>query len=181
MDVLARLGEDLVDVAGRMADLQSAVPERVEHVVGDGFDEGLDGRRLRLAGEQEHHVHVAQRTEFAAAVAAEGDEGERRRWLAECLGVEREGKVEECGQQGVHRRRPGPGDFQAGGPGFVPGPDGGAFGRQVGLAHHQPLGGGRVGGEGQGRGDERWRRGGHEERPVKGKARGGRGDLNPVL
>jgi hypothetical protein len=79
LDFLARLDEHLVDGARRVADLQPAVPERVEDFVGEVFLEGFREGGFRFRGKQEHHVDVAPRAEFAAPVAAERNDRHGRR------------------------------------------------------------------------------------------------------
>ena len=94
LDVLARLHEDLVDGPRGMADLQVAVPEEVEDLVDQMFLQRLHDRRLRLRGEEEHHVDVALRAELMPAVAAERDQADRGGQFAMGAAVRIEGVVE---------------------------------------------------------------------------------------
>ena len=112
-DVAAGFGEDLVERAGGVADLQAEVPERIEDAVGEVFLELRQRLHVGGRGEEEHHVDVAQRAELAAAVAAEGDEADGRGRLAVLLAPTLDGRVEERPEQPVHHRREGLDNFLA--------------------------------------------------------------------
>ena len=92
----------VVDAPDGMAHLEADVPERVENAVDD-----LGEMRQRLAAGhhlavvQEHEIDVAVRIQFGAAVAADGDEGERREFLLRLGGEAALGGVPEIAQQHV--------------------------------------------------------------------------------
>ena len=74
LDVLAGFDEDFLERAGGVADLEAAIPEQVEDFLSEVFLERLGRAGFGLGGEKEHHVDVAPRGQFAAAVTAEGEE-----------------------------------------------------------------------------------------------------------
>ena len=172
-DVARGLGEDLVERAGGVADLELQVPERVEHAVGEML---LELRQvLHVRRVEEHHVHVAQRAELAAAVAAEGDEADGGGRLAVGLAPAVEGGGEERLEESVHAVGEGVGDLVARVAGAVALVDALALGREVGLAGGQTLRGRAFAGEsgleaGGGRGAAGHGRGQHEPRNPLGKS-----------
>ena len=74
--VLVGLRDGILDRARRVAHLEAHVPKRVENFLHDLFDVG---RNLPSIGAmQQHDVHVAGRIELAAAITAQGDQGQRQ-------------------------------------------------------------------------------------------------------
>ena len=67
LDVVARRRDHLLEPARGVPHLQPAVPQRVQHVVHDVL--------VRVAGEEQHQVHVGVPAQLATPVAAEGDDG----------------------------------------------------------------------------------------------------------
>ena len=163
LDLAPRLVERLVDGAGGVADFQAAVPENVEDFVGEVFLQGLRGGGLRLGGEEKHHVDVAQGAEFAATVAAEGDEGDGGGQGADKAGVGLAGVVEQPDEHGIDEGRAVVGGGEPGGALLVPQAERGRFGLEELLAGGQPLGNGHVAGEAEPVGGGGREDGGHRE------------------
>jgi len=69
-EILTREADAIGDRARRMADLEAEIPERVEHV----FDDALAPRRL-LVGKQEEEIDVGTGRQRAAAITADGGDG----------------------------------------------------------------------------------------------------------
>ena len=69
VDVAPGAGEAFVDRSRRLPDRQAQVPQHVEHI----FDDLLAARRC-LVGREKEQIDIRERREFAAPVAADGDQ-----------------------------------------------------------------------------------------------------------
>src|SRR6185437_11059517 len=80
----ARLAQAVLDPPRRLADLEAEIPQHVEHVLDD-----LLGVRRQLVRQQEEQVDIRARRQLAAAVAADGDDGEAlaRRRVGQGIGM----------------------------------------------------------------------------------------------
>ena len=96
LHVFAGGGPDLAQRAHGVADLQPAIPERVEHRVRD--------RPLRLAIAEQHQVHIGVAALLAAAGAAQRDDGHARG--RQRLGEGAQALVQRVAQL-VAKRQPG--------------------------------------------------------------------------
>ena len=174
-DVAGGLGENLVEGAGGMADLQAQVPERIQDAVGKVFLEPGQPGGLGRGGVEEHHVDVAQRIQLAAAVAAQRDQADGRGRFAVLAAPRLHGVIEQGQQQPVHLPRDGGDDLPARIAPAVHFLDPRALHLQVDLARRQPLGrraGAREGGRERegGRGGNGHGRGLHQQRNSLGES-----------
>jgi hypothetical protein len=145
LDVAGGFGEHLVERACGMADLELQIPERVENGVGEVLLEFPE--ILHIGRVEEHHVHIAQRAEFAPTVAPEGDQAGGGGRLAVGLAPAGERGGKQRLQQAVNAASEGLRDLVAGFPRAMALVDAFALGGEVGLAGGQPLGGRAVTGE----------------------------------
>jgi hypothetical protein len=76
LHVLVRFGDAIFGAANDMAHLQPAIPQHIKKPLGQGLQGGLGFTAGDLVDfVQKQNINVAEGVEFAAAIAAEGNEG----------------------------------------------------------------------------------------------------------
>ena len=83
-----------------MANLETDVPQEIEHLLHHLLD--VWGNFLPAVGVKKHHIDVAARIEFAAAVAAQRQERERGRGSTCFESGKRIGGGKDMAQQHIH-------------------------------------------------------------------------------
>ena len=125
------------DGAGGVADFEAHVPQHVEDDL-DDFAEPRVGplRRVRV---EKHDVHIAERIQLAAPVAADGYEGERRQLARRGHGFQR--GVEQVPEDDIHEAGALRANLASAAAGVVPQPDAVVLDLEEFFVKREPLGG----------------------------------------
>ena len=98
----------IVNAPHRVSDLQANVPQRIQHAVNQPGQIWQRFARRNLAVVQEHEVNVAVRVQLAAAVTADRDQRQRRKFLLRLRRQAALGRFPKMLQQRVEHRRAAP-------------------------------------------------------------------------
>src|SRR5208283_5054091 len=165
------LDKHVVHRPGGVADLQGAVPEGVEDLLGQMGLERLDDGRLGLGRVEEHDVDVAPRRELGAPVAPQRQHRNGGGRGASGARIQPGRVVEEARDHGVDDRGPAVLDLEAGDAVVVAGPQVGHRLLQEPLACADPVGPSPVGGEREMRAGQFVEGFGHGKPPIEARAR----------